>query len=85
MTTIKSSNFEDMWSFNCPHLSMENCQKKLHQVEVLVKKREFWIFKDEEWEYCNYALETSLLCIWEYMKAKQEERFFFTLPRNNRN
>jgi len=41
MTTIKSSNFENMWSFNCPHLSMENRQKKLHQVEVPIKKGEF--------------------------------------------
>jgi hypothetical protein len=38
MTMLESSDFEDMWSFNHPHLSVKECQKKLHQMEVLVKK-----------------------------------------------
>ncbi len=41
MTTLESSNFKDMWSFNHPNLSMKKCHEKLHQVEVLVEKGEF--------------------------------------------
>ncbi len=37
--TLESSNSEDVWSFNHPHLSMKEHREKLCQVEVLVKKK----------------------------------------------
>jgi hypothetical protein len=43
VTTPESYDFKDMWSFNHPHLSVKDHREKLHQVEVLVEKREiFW-------------------------------------------
>lgn len=54
---------------------MKDCWEKLRRVEVPIKKGEFWVFQKEEQEDYNYALETSLLQVWEYMKAKREERF----------
>ncbi len=61
VTTLDSSNFEDMWSFNHPHLNMKECWEKLHWVEVLVEKGNFQAFYEEECNDYNYDLETSLL------------------------
>jgi hypothetical protein len=30
MIMLESFNFEDVWSFNHPHLSMKECREKLH-------------------------------------------------------
>ncbi len=70
-----SYDLEDMWSFNHPHLSMKDCQKQLRQVEVLLKKENIPTFQEEEHNDCNFILESSLLQVWEYTKAKREERF----------
>jgi hypothetical protein len=61
ITMLESSNFEDMWSFNHPHLNMKEHWEKLHQVEVPIKKGAFQAFLEEEHENCNYILESSLL------------------------
>jgi hypothetical protein len=42
-------------------------------MEVPIKKNQ--IFQEEELEDCDYTLKTSQLQIWEYRKAKREERF----------
>jgi hypothetical protein len=68
--TPKSSNFEDMWSFDYPHLSMKEHREKLHRVEVPIEKGAFRAFQEEECDNCDYILKTSLLRVWEYTKEK---------------
>ncbi len=58
---LESFDFKDVWSFNHPYLNVKECQKKLHRVEVLVKKGLFQTFQEEEHNDCNYVLESSLL------------------------
>jgi hypothetical protein len=38
VTTLESFDFEDVWNFNHLHLSVKDRLKKLHQVEVPMKK-----------------------------------------------
>jgi hypothetical protein len=40
VTTLESSDFENVWSFNHPHLSVKKHREKLCQVE----KGTFWVF-----------------------------------------
>jgi hypothetical protein len=61
VTTPESSNFEDVWNFNHPHLNVKECWQKLHRVKVLVEKGTFQAFYKEECNDCNYGLEKSLL------------------------
>ncbi len=75
VTTLESFDFKDVWNFNHPYMSVKECQKKLRQVEVFVEKGVFQAFQEEERNDCNYVLESSLLRVWEYTKAKQEKRF----------
>jgi hypothetical protein len=49
---------------------MREHQENLCQVEVPIEKRAFQVFQEEERDNCDYALESSLLQIWEYTKAK---------------
>jgi hypothetical protein len=44
MTMPKSFDFEDMWSFNHPHLSVKDFWKQLRRVEVFIEKRKFPTF-----------------------------------------
>lgn len=71
----KSFDFEDMWSFNHPHLSVKDFWKQLRRVEVFIEKRKFPTFQEEEHNDYNFTLKSSLLQVWEYTKAKREERF----------
>jgi hypothetical protein len=61
ITTLESSNFEDMWSFNHPHLNMKEHWEKLHRVEVPIEKGAFQAFLEEEHDDYNYVLKSSLL------------------------
>jgi CRISPR/Cas system-associated endonuclease/helicase Cas3 len=38
VTTLESFDFEDAWNFNHLHMSVKDCRKKLHKVEVPIKK-----------------------------------------------
>jgi hypothetical protein len=72
MTRFKSFDFEDVWNFNHPHLNIKEHWEKLRQVEVPIEKGASCTFQKEECDDCDYALESILLRIWEYTKAKQE-------------
>jgi hypothetical protein len=61
--------------FQSPTFKHEKSSKAIASSRRTIEKGEFQIFKDEEREDCNYAMKTSLLHIWEYTKAKREERF----------
>jgi hypothetical protein len=37
----ESFDFKDVWSFNHPHLSVNECHEKLHQTKVHVEKGAF--------------------------------------------
>lgn len=55
MIMLESFNFEDVWSFNHPHLSMKECREKLHSVEVPIEKGAFQVFQEQECNNCDYA------------------------------
>jgi hypothetical protein len=74
-TMLESFDFENVWTFNHPHLSMKEHQEKMHQVEVPIKKRAFQAFYEEEHNDYDYVLGSSLLQVWEYTKANQEKKF----------
>jgi hypothetical protein len=61
MTMLESFNFEDVWSFNHPHLNVKECQEKLHWMEVPMEKGKFQVFQEEERDDCDYALKSNLL------------------------
>jgi hypothetical protein len=70
VTMPKFFDFKDLWSFNHPHLSVKDSQEKLCQMEVPIEKRTFRTFQEEEHSDYNYILESNLLRVWEYTKAK---------------
>lgn len=46
-----------------------------------IEKRTFQAFQEEENDDCNYVLESNVLRVWEYTKAKWEEMF---VPYNSK-
>jgi hypothetical protein len=61
--------------FQSPTLKRERSSRETTLNGGTYKKKEFQIFQEEELEDCDYTLKTNQLRIWEYRKAKREERF----------
>jgi hypothetical protein len=74
VTMLENFDFEDVWSFKHPHMNVKESREKLCEVEVPIEKRTFRIFQKEERDDYDYALESNLLRVWEYTKAKCKEK-----------
>jgi hypothetical protein len=59
MTTLASSNFEDMWSLNYPHLNVKKHQENLVEWKCLLRNEHFEFSKKSDDYY--YTLELGLL------------------------